>query len=119
MTGQRADNPGEWLDHPRVDRLAQVPPVLESLRVERFLTKRARRRDGFARRDLALATLLRGAGLRSCEVVALTVSDADLVSATLRVRHGKGHRLRIVPLPAAVSAALTVYLAERGATPPG
>jgi site-specific recombinase XerD len=47
-TGQRKDNPGEWLHHPRVDRLAQVPPVLESLRVERFLTKLARRRDGFA-----------------------------------------------------------------------
>ena len=117
-TGQRKDNPGEWLDHPRVDRLAQVPPVLEPLRVERFLTKLARRHDGFARRDLALATLLYGAGLRSCEAVGLTVSDADPVSATLLVRHGKGHRQRIVPLLAEVSAALAAYQAERGTTPP-
>ena len=88
------------------------------MRVERFLTKLARRRDGFARRDLALATLLYGAGLRSCEAVGLTVSDADLVSATLLVRHGKGHRQRIVPLLAEVSAALVAYPAERGAVPP-
>ncbi len=117
-TGQRTDNPGEWLDHPRVDRLAQVPPVLEPLRVERFLTKLARRRDRFARRDLALATLLYGTGLRSCEAVGLTVSDVDLVSETLLVRHGKGHRQRIVPLLAEVSAALAAYLAERGTVPP-
>ena len=97
-----------------MDRLAQVPPVLESLRMERFLTKLARRRDGFARRDLTLATLLYGMGLRSCEVVELTVSDADLVSETLAVRHRQG----FVPLLAEVSAALTAYLAERGTVPP-
>lgn len=65
-------------------------------------------RDWVARRDVALATLLYGCGLRMAEALALTVADAprgDSLTVT-----GKGDKQRMVPVLPAVRAAIRDYL---------
>ena len=62
-------------------------------------------------RDAALFTLLYGCGLRISEALGLRVGDAPLPGGTgaLTVR-GKGDKERVVPVLAAVSAALAAWL---------
>lgn len=61
-----------------------------------------------AARDMAVLALCYGAGLRIAEALSLT--RADLEGETLRVT-GKGNKTRLVPLIAAVRAAIENYLA--------
>ena len=63
-------------------------------------------------RDVAIAELLYGAGLRVGELVALDVRDVDLTRGEVRVQ-GKGGKERVVPLPGAARAALAAWLAPR------
>jgi len=60
-----------------------------------------------AARDMAVISLLYGAGLRIAE--ALAVSRADLEASALRVT-GKGGKTRLVPLIAPVRQAIDTYL---------
>lgn len=64
-------------------------------------------RPWIAARDMAVLALCYGAGLRISEALAL--SRADLESAVLRVT-GKGGKVRMVPLIAAVRAAIERHL---------
>lgn len=68
-----------------------------------------------AARDIALFSLLYGAGLRIAEALALNLGDAPLPGCedALRVR-GKGDKDRLVPVLPAVRAALAAYLVQRG-----
>jgi len=47
-------------------------------------------------RDLAMIRLMLNAGLRSSEVLNISVEDVDWISGKLIVRHGKGDKDRIV-----------------------
>ncbi len=73
------------------------------------------RSTALAARDVALFTLLYGCGLRIGEALALNVGDAPAPEgspgseAPLRV-HGKGDKERLVPVLAAVRAALAEWL---------
>lgn len=60
-------------------------------------------------RDRAIAGLMLYCGLRSCEVLALDVKDADIGGRWLRV-WGKGSKERRVPLDTDVARAIQVYL---------
>ena len=60
-----------------------------------------------AARDMAVLSLCYGAGLRISE--ALAVTRADLESAVIRVT-GKGGKIRMVPLIAAVRKSIDLYL---------
>lgn len=73
-----------------------------------------------AARDVALFSLLYGAGLRIAEALALDLGQAPLPGRedALRVR-GKGGKERVVPVLPAVRAAIGAYLAERGPGAPG
>jgi integrase/recombinase XerC len=73
-----------------------------------------------AARDVALFTLLYGAGLRIAEALALNLADAPLPGgdAALRVV-GKGAKERLVPVLPAVRAAMADYLKQRGPGAPG
>jgi integrase/recombinase XerC len=68
-----------------------------------------------AARDVALFSLLYGAGLRISEALSLDLRDAPLPGRedALRVR-GKGDKERVVPVLPAVRAAIAAYIAERG-----
>lgn len=60
-------------------------------------------------RDQAIVCLMVFCGLRSCEVLALTVDDIDFIDDLLHV-HGKGGKPRILPMAASVRQALQRYL---------
>jgi integrase/recombinase XerC len=63
-----------------------------------------------AKRDVALVTLLYGAGLRISEALALTRAEAPIEPGMLTVT-GKGDKQRIVPVLPAVAEAVSDYLA--------
>lgn len=62
-------------------------------------------------RDRAILETLYATGIRRAELIASTIYDADLQTATLRVT-GKGRRERTVPLTQSAIAALKLYLEE-------
>ncbi len=63
-------------------------------------------------RDLALAELLYGSGLRISEALGLNLDDVQAHSRVLRVM-GKGSRERLAPLSDTSCAALSAWLGER------
>ena len=63
-------------------------------------------------RDLLIAGLLYGSGLRLMELARLRVKDVDMDLNTLTVRSGKGDKDRTTILPAAVKDQLKNHLAE-------
>ena len=65
-------------------------------------------------RDLALAELLYGAGLRVSEALGLDVDDVDPDAGVVRVV-GKGSKERLAPLGAMAAQRLKVWLTQRGA----
>lgn len=64
-------------------------------------------------RDLALAEVLYGSGLRISEALDLGLDDVDLNSSVVRVM-GKGSKERVAPLSDAGRERLRRYMAERG-----
>lgn len=66
------------------------------------------------RRDKAIVETLYSAGIRVSELVGMSVTDVDLISNVIKV-FGKGKKERIVPMGEKACAALTDYLAARGA----
>lgn len=60
-------------------------------------------------RDLAITHLMLLCGLRSAEVLALTLADVVFDDARIRVR-GKGSRERFLPLPGVLAELLRLYL---------
>lgn len=82
---------------------------------EVYALGRHERPDLQAARDVALFTLLYGAGLRIAEALSLDLGDAPLPGRddALRVR-GKGNKERVVPVLPAVRAAIADYLKHRG-----
>jgi len=63
-------------------------------------------------RDRTILEVLYATGIRRAELLSLTIYDADLQTATLRIEHGKGNTTRIVPLTQSAIAALKLYLEE-------
>jgi integrase/recombinase XerD len=70
--------------------------------------------SGVARRDRLIILLLYGCGLRTSELCALDVGDISRERQELTVRHGKGDRARVIPIPEALYTELLAYLLERG-----
>ena len=111
---QGVANPKQEQRHPRVLNVDQAFALVNP---------RATQADGpggAARllRDVALAELLYGSGLRISEALGLDVSDLDLASGVVRVE-GKGAKERLAPLSDPAREALAAYLAARGALDPG
>jgi integrase/recombinase XerC len=88
--GEVALSPADGLRTPRMGR--HLPSVPSENACADLLDQ-----DG-AIRDLALAELMYGAGLRVSEVAALRWGDVDLDSELVLVRRGKGGKSRQVPL---------------------
>lgn len=86
-----------------IEAIAQMPPHPQ------FPLRRA---------VLRLAVILcYTAGLRSGELVRLTLADVDLRAGTLRIRESKFHKSRIVPLSLDAQRELRAYLKVRLAPP--
>jgi len=70
-------------------------------------------------RDAAIFAVLYIGGIRRSELAGLDVADWTPEPPTLRIRHGKGDKERLVPLVGAAARALDAWLAVRGARPGG
>jgi site-specific recombinase XerD len=103
-----AENPADLVSTPR--RPAHLPKVLKAGDVGGLL-------DGIPastpleQRDRALFELAYGCGLRSEELVSLTIEDIDHDGEQLRVE-GKGRKTRFLPVGEQATAALRLYLDE-------
>lgn len=102
-------DPTRQLPGPR--RRRRLPRVLSLADVEALL-EAAGGTDPFALRDRLALEMLYGCGLRSQELVALTMDDVRAAEAQIVVR-GKGGKTRVVPQGEEAAAALRRYL-ERG-----
>ena len=92
----------------RAKRPLRLPVVLSKAQVAAFFGK-----IGGIHRLIAL--LQYGAGLRLLEALRLRVKDVDLPRRLILVRHGKGGKDRMVPLPERAVEALTDHLRFRWA----
>ncbi len=68
-------------------------------------------------RDAAILAVLYIGGVRRTELVDLDAADYTPDPPTLRTRHGKGDKERLVPLTATAGAALAAWLTHRGDHP--
>ncbi len=105
--------PGRYRRHPpRLYREEDIPRLLEA--AHRLPSPKGLR----GRTYETLFGLLAVAGLRSSEVVGLNDGDLDRREATLRIRHTKFGKSRLVPLHASTMDALTSYQAIRNRVVP-
>ena len=70
-------------------------------------------------RFAAIFAVLYIGGIRRSELAGLDVADWTPAPPTLRIRHGKGDKERLVPLVGAAARALDSWLAVRGDRPGG
>ena len=92
-------------DTVRAKRGQKIPVVFSSEEVKRLLAC-------LNGRDLLIAGLLYGSGLRLMELARLRVKDIDLDLNTLTVRSGKGDKDRTTVLAAAVKEQLQAHLKD-------
>jgi site-specific recombinase XerD len=81
----------------------------------RALLVAASNRSSSGVRVRALVGVMYGSGLRLSEVLALRPHDVDTKAGTIRVRHGKGDKARVVGIDAHGAALLDSWLERRRA----
>ena len=96
---------GNMAETVRAKRGQKLPVVFSVEEVKRLLAC-------LNGRDLLIAGLLYGSGLRLMELARLRVKDIDMDLNTLTVRNGKGDKDRTTILPAAVKDQLKNHLIE-------
>lgn len=96
---------GDLAQTVRAKRGQKLPVVFSVEEVKRLL-------DGLNAKDLLIAGLLYGSGLRLMELARLRVKDIDMDLNTLTVRSGKGDKDRTTILPATVKEQLKNHLIE-------
>jgi len=97
------------VSYPANWQLSSLPKALKPEEVEQLVDSlgqigRSRRRaDAIVRCALDL-------GLRSCEIARLHLDDIDWKAGTLTLRHTKGRREDVLPLPVTTGEAIAAYL---------
>ena len=109
---QGVRNPKQSIRHPATLNVDQMFALLDDVPPEA-----AARPEVIRRRDLALAELLYGAGLRISEALGLNVVDIEPRSGVVRVL-GKGSKTRLAPLSDTSRQALADWLAVRAELAP-
>lgn len=107
------DNAVALLRRPKIGRKLPVALPVEDVGA---MIDKPQREGPIGARDRALLEVLYGAGLRVSEAVALELDDLSWEgdrSLTVRVRHGKGGKQRLVPLGSRAAEALRSWLAVR------
>ena len=99
----------EMIDTPRVYRLEKLPRSLPWTVVNELLLS-IDRTDTHGIRNYAMLFLVANYGLRSCEVVSLTLDDINWRAATIFIPQGKTDNQLVLPLTDAVADALIDYL---------
>ena len=90
-------------------RLATLPKALTAQEVEQLVTSLGRPGRSMRRADAIVRCAL-DLGLRSGEVARLKLDDIDWRAGTITLRHTKGLREDVLPLPASTGEAIAAYL---------
>lgn len=90
---------------------AMLPTALNDSQLDRFLHAFDLTRS-VGLRDYAIARCLVDLGLRGNEVAVLALASVDWRNGVLTVAHGKGRRIRQLPLPRQTGEALARYLRD-------
>ena len=106
--GERADNPCDGLDAPKLGRY--LPSVLSEEEVASIIESVDLRSAG-GLRDRAILEVLYGCGLRVSEAAGLKISQIYMREGVVRII-GKGDKERLVPLGGAAQEALEAYLSD-------
>ena len=104
-------NPASELELPRLEhRLPQH--VLSAPEVETVLQTADVAGNPLGLRDRAIMEVLYSTGMRRMELISLHLVDLDGERGTIRIRQGKGHKDRMVPVGERAVAWCDRYLAE-------
>lgn len=108
-TGQVPSGLDSQIDTPRCYRFEQLPRSLPWSTVEAFL-RSIRRTTPVGRRDYTIFSLISAYGLRSKEVVSLTLDDIDWRAGLLHIRQTKTRHALELPLTDSIASVLIDYL---------
>ena len=89
--------------------LSSLPKTLTAEEVEQLVGSLGQPGPAMRRADAIVRCAL-DLGLRSGEVARLSLSDIDWRAGTVTLRHTKGRREDVLPLPATTGAAIAAYL---------
>ncbi|MEV0749494.1 tyrosine-type recombinase/integrase [Streptomyces sp. RTGN2] len=109
--GETDTDPLVSLKPPKLDD--PVIPELDEDQLRALIKACAASNDFRARRDEAIVRLMAETGIRSGEVVAMTVGDVDLKTGVAIVRLGKGGKGRSIPFGPQTARAIDRYLRVR------
>jgi site-specific recombinase XerD len=101
----------EQIDRPRVYKLEKLPRTLRWKTVQALL-RSIPKATAKGRRDHTMLLLMASYGLRSCEVVALTLDDVDWRAGVIRIRQTKTRNELSLPLTEEAARVLIAYLRE-------
>jgi integrase/recombinase XerD len=99
------------IETPRVHRQEQLPRALPWPQVQAFL-RSINRNLAIGKRDYAMFTLMATYGLRSCDVVTLTLDDIHWRAGRIRFCQGKTGQPLELPLTGQVASAILDYLTK-------
>lgn len=105
-------NPRQEKRHPRALNVDETFALLDTKQKPGHASAESAEAERMLCRDLALAELLYGSGLRISEALGLDIDDVQLSSRVLRVM-GKGSRQRLAPLSDTSCDSLKSWLDER------
>ncbi len=97
------------LAYPANWQLASLPKSLEPAEVEQLEAALGQSGPSMLRADAMVRCML-DLGLRSGEVARLSMDDIDWDASTITLRHTKGRREDVMPLPEATGQAIAAYL---------
>lgn len=97
------------LSYPANWQLASLPKTLSAEEVEQLIGSLGKPGRSLRRADAIVRCAL-DLGLRSGEVAQLSLDDIDWRAGTVTLRHTKGRRDDVLPLPATTAMAIAAYL---------
>ena len=109
--GKVSPDLADQIDRPRVYRLEKLPRTLRWKTVQALL-RSIPKTTVKGRRDYTMLFLMASYGLRSCEVVALTLDDVDWRAGLIRIRQSKTRNVLNLPLIDEVARVLIEYLRQ-------
>jgi integrase/recombinase XerD len=110
-TGRVSPDLAGQIDRPRVYKLEKLPRTLRWKTVQALL-RSIPKRTVKGRRDYTMLFLMATYGLRTCEVVALTLDDLEWRAGLIRIRQSKTHNELSLPLTDQAARILIEYLQE-------
>ncbi len=99
------------LSYPANWQLSSLPKTLSPEEVEQLVNSLGKQGRSLRRADAIVRCAL-DLGLRSGEIAHISLDDIDWRAGTITLRHTKGRRDDVLPLPATTGAAIVAYLEQ-------